>query len=243
MNRGAVRAMAWTLALAVLALPLVGLFMGWFAASHWPVRSLRVDGPFEHVPAAEVRGVVTPLLKEGFFAVDAGRIQQAVAALPWVEHAEVRKHWPDQVRITLIEQQPFARWNSQALINRRGQVFQVPDAATIQGLPELAGPADSQQEVLEFYLDARRRLATVGLPVTGTSLSRRGNWRVRLAGGAEIVIGKDTPRPRLARFVDGFARLASGRIPRFISADLRYSNGFAMRWPDPEDSNGGPPPA
>lgn len=242
-SRLSLRIVAWTTALGLLALPLVGLFMGWFAADHWPVRSLRVDGSFQHVPAQEVRHTVTPLLTPGFFAVDPGRIQKAVTALPWVERAEVRKHWPDQLRIRFTEHQPFAHWNGDALINRHGGVFRVPDAGTLSRLPDLHGPESAADDVLRFYLDARQRMAAVGLHVTGVSLSQRGSWQVQLADGAVVMIGKDQPQRRLARFINGYQQLGASPQRPFISADLRYSNGFAVRWPAAEVPTGGPPPA
>lgn len=238
-----VRTIVWTLALGLLALPLVGLFMGWFASSHWPVRSLRVDGTFQHVSAQQVRSRAAHLLTPGFFAVDPGQIQQAVAALPWVERVEVRKHWPDQLRIRFTEHQPFAHWNGDAMINRHGDVFQVPDAGRLASLPDLRGPAGTAEQVLRFYLDARKHLASVDLHVTGLSLNPRGSWQVQLAGGAVVMIGKEQPERRLARFIAGYQQLGASPQRPLVSADLRYSNGFAVRWPQPEDPTGGPPPA
>lgn len=238
-----VRIVAWTAALGLLALPLVGLFMGWFASSHWPVRSLRVDGTFQHVSAQQVRSTATPLLAPGFFAVNPEQIQQAVAALPWVERVEVRKHWPDQIRIRFTEHQPFAHWNNDALINRHGGVFRVPEPDRLAKLPDLRGPANSAEEVLRFYLDARKQMLNVGLHVTGLSLSPRGSWQVQLAGSAVVMIGKKQPKRRLTRFINGYRQLGSSLQRPFVSADLRYSNGFAVRWPEPEDTTGGSPPA
>ncbi len=237
------RILAWTLALGMLALPLVGLFMGWFAADHWPVRSLRVDGPFQHVSAAEVRQLATPMLDSGFFATNPDRIRATVAALPWVAQVEVRKHWPDQVRIRFTEHQPFARWNANGLINRHGRVFRVPDAVELARLPALSGPAGSEHEVLAFYLEARKQLARVGLALRDIHESRRGTWLLTLDNDARVTIGTDHPQQRLARFVVGYAQLVGSHPLGFVSADLRYSNGFAVSWPQPEDTTGGPPPA
>ena len=40
--KGTVRLLAWCLAIALVALPVVGLLRGWFAASRWPVTQLTV---------------------------------------------------------------------------------------------------------------------------------------------------------------------------------------------------------
>ena len=207
------------------------------------MRSLRVDGPFRHVAAQQVRQLAAPLLDSGFFATDPDRIRQAVAALPWVAHVEVRKQWPDQVRIRFSEHQPVARWNDNALINRHGKVFRVPDAAELVDLPALSGPAGSEAQVLEFYLQARKRLLGAGLHLRDLHLSRRGSWLLLLDDDARVTIGKERPQQHLDRFADGSLQMAASHPGGFISADLRYSNGFAVRWSAPEDRTGGQPPA
>jgi hypothetical protein len=47
--RGTVRLIAWCLAIALVALPIVGVLRGWFAANRWPVTQLTVQAEFKHV--------------------------------------------------------------------------------------------------------------------------------------------------------------------------------------------------
>ena len=44
--RGAIRLVAWCLAIALVALPIVGVLRGWFAANRWPVTQLTVQAEF-----------------------------------------------------------------------------------------------------------------------------------------------------------------------------------------------------
>ena len=39
------RPLAWLLAVALIALPVVAVVEGWMGAAHWPLRTLRVTGP------------------------------------------------------------------------------------------------------------------------------------------------------------------------------------------------------
>lgn len=236
-----VRLLAWGVALTLVALPLVGLLKGWIAVDRWPVRSLHIEAPFQHVGAEQIRASVAPLLGAGFFAIDLERIQDSVSALPWVARVEVRKRWPDQVLLRVHEQRPYAHWNHDRLINRNGEVFTVPDAAVLQGLPELSGPPTRLREVLEFYLDVLPRFGRNNLSVVGVRLSERGTWSLKLSDGAMMLIGHNHPQRRLSRFLDTWPTLAAGRGARFEYADLRYSNGYAVRWPSPPDSSAAEP--
>ncbi|HET7267712.1 MAG TPA: cell division protein FtsQ/DivIB [Oleiagrimonas sp.] len=230
-SRIPVRLIGWLVALVLVALPLVGLMQGWFASSSWPIRKLTVHAEYDHVSAEAIRAAVLPTIGEGFFATRLERVQDALDALPWVASAQARKRWPDTLVITIHERQPFAHWDKRQLVDRRGKLFSVPDAAEVTGLPHLSGPQGRLHDVLEFYSRVGHKLQSVGLHITGAHLDSRGGWRLDLANGAQLVIGRVEPRQRLARFISVYRELAGTHKQAFTYADLRYTNGFAVRWP------------
>lgn len=232
-----VRVIAWCVAVALVALPVIGVLEGWFAAGRWPIRHLTVHSTFRHVSADEVRRAVRGDLHDGFFATRLSKVRADVAALPWVASVEVSKHWPDTVTISVHERHPFARWNGTHLISRRGVLFSTPGAAQLTRLPSLSGPDARMHDVVAFYVRARAALATDGLSLRGVVLSGRDSWSVTVNGGTRIVIGGTDPRQRLAQFVAVYPRLVRGHAHAFTYADLRYTNGFAVRWPQSPPTN------
>jgi len=247
------RLVAWILALTLVALPIVGVLNGWFASDRWPVTRLAVAAEFNHVSAEQIRGVAEPLLGAGFFAIDLDRVRDAVARLPWVERVEARKRWPDTVDLVVYEQQAYARWGERRLVNRRGGLFEVAGADGLQGLPRLSGPDDRLDDVLRFHAECLREVAGSGLVVEGIALTPRGGWRIELASGTSIELGRAEPAARLKRFLDVWPRLAGTHDVAPAYVDLRYANGFAVRWageaadegpgPEPREGQGGAPQA
>jgi cell division protein FtsQ len=230
--RGVFRFVAWCLAVALIALPIVGVLRGWFAANRWPVTQLTVQAEFKHVSAPDIRAVVMPRLGKGFFALDLDAVQKAVAALPWVESVEARKRWPDTLLLRIYERQPFARWNDKQLISRQGLVFDAPGATDTGALPDLRGPDARLAEVVSFYADTLKAFAGTHLLITGVALTERGSWSVTTSSGAQIVVGdRDQAGRRLRRFLNVYPQLMAGHADGFAYADLRYTNGFAVRWP------------
>lgn len=225
------RVLAWVLALGVVMAPLVAVLNGWMAPQRWPIRHLQVTAEYQRVSAEEVRATVARHLGQGYFDTDPGIVRSALAALPWVRHAEVRKRWPDRLEVLLVEHRARAHWGEDRLLSDEGIVFAVPGAAELQGLPFLAGPDERMDEVLDLHERARRLLSGAGLMLEGTRLSRRGSWTLSLRGGARIVAGRQAdPEARLARLVRVLPKVLTGERRAMRSIDLRYPDGFAVAW-------------
>lgn len=227
------RLLAWGISLTLVALPIVGVLNGWFASERWPVDRLAVRAEFNHVSAEQIRAAAQPLLGKGFFAIDLDQIRAAVARLPWVERVEARKHWPDVVDLIVYEQQPYAHWSNGRLISRHGKIFTVAGGDGVQGLPRLSGPDERVEDVLRFYADCLDEFSGSGLSVAGVTLTARGGWRLDLASGATIEIGRDDGKRRLQRFLEVWPRIAGSKPTPPASIDLRYENGFVVNWSAP----------
>jgi cell division protein FtsQ len=222
--------MAWGIALTLVALPIVGVLNGWFASQRWPVRKIELRAEYAHVSAEQIRATVANHLGKGFFAVQLAEVQKAVSELPWVERVEARKQWPDTLRLTVYERQPFARWGESRLLSQAGELFEVPGTEAMQGMPQLAGPDERLAEVIAFHAACLREFSGSGLSVQAVELSARGSWRLTLSSGAQIEIGRVDAQARLQRFLDVWPKLAAGSDGPPVYVDLRYENGFALRW-------------
>jgi len=229
-----VRLLAWTLAIALVALPVVAVLNGWIAGDRWPMRRLEVSGPFARVSAEQVRAVVLPQARSGFFAIRMEPIRDAIAAMPWVERVEVRKRWPDQLVVSLTEHRAFARWDHDKLLSDHGQVFSAPGSPDLWSLPELEGPDGRTADVIALYNQVQPMFAGTGWKVQGVSLSDRDSWTLHLRDGTDVVVGRNDPTERLRRFAHLLPQITATRQgSTLLRADLRYTNGFSLTWQDP----------
>jgi cell division protein FtsQ len=224
------RILAWTLAVALIALPVVAVVQGWIGAERWPLRTLRINDNLQQVDTAKVREAVLPYAQQGFFAVRLDEARQAVARLPWVEQVEVSKRWPDVLEVRVREHRPFARWGDARLLSQQGRVFPAEGIDVPQGLPLLHGPDGREDEVVEHYNIARELYGPAGYTVRALLLDSRGSWAMVLSNGTEVVIGSHQARTRMARFARLLPQLLTQRPQPLSRADLRYTNGFALTW-------------
>jgi cell division protein FtsQ len=226
------RILAWILAVALIALPVVAIVNGWIGAERWPLRTLRVNEDLQRVDVQKLRATVLPYAQKGFFAVRLADAQAAVAQLPWVERAEVRKRWPDVLEVRVLEHRPFARWGDDRLLSQAGRLFPRKGIELPKGLPELRGPDTRVVDVVALYNEARALFAPTGLDVRALALDRRGSWALTLSNGTEVVIGSHEARLRLTRFARLLPQLLTQDARPLTRADLRYTNGFALSWGD-----------
>jgi cell division protein FtsQ len=220
----------------VIVLPVVAILNGWVAGERWPIQRLRLTAEYERVSAEQVRAAVEPQLGRGFFATDLVEVRRAVAGLPWVERVEVRKRWPDVIEVSLREHRAYARWGADRLLSDQGALFVASGADQLQGLPLFEAPDSRRLDVVARYREAQLIFTGTGLGVAGVRLSARGSWSLTPGNGARIVIGRADPEPRLRRLVRVLPQLLAGEARAFERIDLRYTNGFAVRWLDPEPS-------
>ena len=229
------RILAWTLAVALVALPVVAVVQGWIGAERWPLRTLRINDNLQQVDPDVVREAVLPYARQGFFAVRLDEARAAVARLPWVEQAEVSKRWPDVLEVRISEHRPYARWGDERLLSQQGRVFPAADVDVPQGLPLLHGPDGRVEDVVELYQEANSLFAPAGYGVRALLLDSRGSWAMVLSNGTEVVIGSHQARIRMARFARLLPQLLQQKQLPLARADLRYTNGFALTWA--EESN------
>ena len=231
-SRGFSQALAMILLLFMLtAAGFVWVSMGIVAKDRWPIRWLEINGSFQRVSAEQLRASLSPLITSSFFTIDLQTLRDAANRNSWVAAVQVQKRWPDTVVVKVEEFVPFAHWNQGQLISSRRDAFSVPDADGIQGLPWLNGPQDQLGQVLKNWIKFNDELVSAGLEIQQMTLDERGSWSMVLNNGTRVQLGRDAAWKRLQRLMGSWDALLQGQIVPPRDVDLRYSNGFAVLWP------------
>ena len=234
MSRGFIQSLMTTVFLFLLAVAgVVWVGMGMITQQQWPVRWLEIDGAFERVSAEQIRASLAPIATGSYFTIDLEKIREAAYRQSWVESAVVQKTWPDTVKVQIKEYVPVAHWSGDFLISGSGASFEVTGAEGIQGLPRLSGPDEQLDVVFENWHSFNNQLMKLGLEIDLIRLDLRGSWFLALNNGTEVQIGREDAMPRLQRLVGSWAGLMNDRDMAPLAVDLRYTNGFAVRWPKP----------
>ncbi|WP_262964164.1 cell division protein FtsQ/DivIB [Methylobacter psychrophilus] len=195
-----------------------------------PIKYVRTEGVFQYLAKDEVKAVLEPLVLTGFFDADMQAIHLAVSTLPWVDSVTVKRIWPDAIDIKVHERKPYARWGKDSLITGQGVIFTPKNIDGFQNLTVVTGPELQQVKILEIMKGIKTALADQSMELVEFSVNNRGAWKIKLATGLEILLGRNEQLKKLQRFLKTLTVLKKEQVEQIAIVDLRYPNGYAVSW-------------
>ncbi len=213
---------------------------GWWeikaqGADWMPVRYVRVEGAFQYIAKDTVKQVLARHVMHGFFNTDLQQIHASVTALPWADRVEVQRIWPDALKISITEQRPVARWGGRSLLNNEGDLFVPENLDEFAQLPLITGPEGQQRKLLELMKGLKVALRDQAMALSEFAVNERRAWKVVLASGLEIKLGRKTQLENLNRFLRTVELLGREQVAMMAAVDLRYPNGYAVTWKEDAD--------
>jgi cell division protein FtsQ len=157
-------------------------------------------------------------------------VQQAIADLPWVQRASVRRSWPSTLSVTVEEERAAARWGKAGLLNVYGELFVAETSHIPAELPRLSGPEGTELTVARRFFDLDTQLEQRGLTAVSLSIDARGSWKLGLSNGMQVRFGAVALEGRTARFFEALDGLLVPVADKVDYIDMRYTNGFAIGW-------------
>lgn len=219
----------------------------------FPLRKVSLMVPPRQIDTERVRQAIRANAEGNLITVDIERLRLSLQQLPWVRSVNIRREFPDGLKVQLEEHQVLARWNQRAWVNLQGEVFDLESETItssgksqvrtfargdLRGLPLLSGPEGTSEEVARLYELFSINLAALNLHITQLALSPRYAWQMRLDDGMVVELGRDDVRQRLRRFVAVYPGGLMSRVAaasgnksqdKIAYVDLRYHNGIAVR--------------
>lgn len=92
---------------------------------------------------------------QSIFTADLSAARARLLRLPWVAQAEVKRRYPDDISVRIVEKQPFARYQSPKglyVVERSGGLITDKDLEPFHSLPLLAG--DGAPRAAAQFIDA-----------------------------------------------------------------------------------------
>lgn len=150
--------------------------------------------------------------------------RQAIAKLPWVESAEVRKVYPGTLLVSLEERKAFAVWqNGQelSLIDSAGDTIVPFRPGRYNALPLVVG--EGAEKRVKGFVDEVAAYPALASKVRAYIRVADRRWDLLLENGVRIMLPEDEPMKALAEIerLDGEKHLLSRDI---ASVDMRLDD-------------------
>jgi len=226
-----------TLLISLTILFMAALMSGVIKSSHWEIENINIRAEFKRVNSEQIRIVVASQTERSFFKVNPDDIRDELSKIPWVQKVSVNKKWPNSLIVTLIEHKAVATWNGNKLLNEFGEIFEVDRFDDLSAIPKIHGNDNDSQQIWDKYVRFNEIVKKTGLDITSSSISNRGGWQLELSNGIDINLGSQQMDAKLVRLTDTWAKLLNLKEQLPIYIDLRYTNGYVVKWPQIELEN------
>lgn len=193
-----------------------------------PVTSLVISGEMAYTSKDDIEAAIEHISFGNFFKVDVNNVQAMIETLPWVYSVSVRKQWPNELKIYVVDQTPIAHWNGDSYINAYGEVFQTGSSQLINHLPDFFGPEGTEDIALKNYKNLNELLSYGSFTISELVLSERYAWQLTLKSGVMLNLGRENRVERVQRFMDAYPYIELKEDVQINYVDLRYDTGFAV---------------
>lgn len=196
-----------------------------------------IYGELGQVSAEDVYAAASPFLAAGFFQIDVEALELRLEALPWVREAQVQRLWPDRLAVRVLSHQPWARWGEHAVLSAEGVLISPPEQ------PDLALRIEAPERMAaEVFTDLTGILERLPADwrLVYWQVSSTGDRQARLEVNARVIaleFGREPVAEKLKLLADVVLPVLKPRWSELAAVDLRYRNGFAVRWLDGSKEN------
>lgn len=223
-----------SIALTVLVIAPLALVVGTYQWIQSPqnltITSVEVKGDLDILDKAQLQPVIEPFTKTNLYLLDQKALETAIEDNPWVYSASMTKIWPDKLIIKIFEQRPVAFWGKDEMLAENGEIIKASLKKQQGKLPVLYSPNNKGRNMATGFLKIREWMKDFPLKMVEFREDTRGSWQIKLENGMTLKIGREHQEKRLRRFMVGYTESLKSVINNVKTIDLRYTNGFAVKW-------------
>ena len=160
---------------------------------------------------------------------DADEARRRLEATPLIRQATVRKLYPGEIAITLVEREPYALWQVKGdlfVIAADGTVIDKMDDGRFAHLPLVVG-ADANNRARD-YIALKAQAGPLAERIRAATLVSGRRWTLKLDNGVDVRLPESAPAEALKRLValESDFRLLDKDL---LAIDLREPDRVVMR--------------
>lgn len=221
------------LSLCAILLVVRGAYLYLAEPGRFPINTVKISASFEHISRAEIEKILDKYNNNSIL-LPINSLQAELKGLPWARKVDIKRIWPDTLKIMIEEKRPVALWKN-SFITDDGSIIKVAmqdiqKQDMVMPLPKLSGPDKQYLEVLHNFERFSKLLAAYGLRADSLNLRENQAWDLYLDDGVVLRLGKRDFEKRILGFCKAYSAEFVDRPEKLTSVDLRYPHGMAVQW-------------
>ncbi len=146
----------------------------------------------------------------------------------WIRNVNIRKVYPNEVRIIVEEHEPVAIWNSKKYINNFGELFNVKKIT--KDLPILLSDETRIDKIFGYFSQFSENLIKNNIDQTILKIEENEirSLTIFLTSGFHIKLGSKDVDHKIGLFFKVYKSLKTRDLEKIRYIDMRYSNGFSL---------------
>jgi len=195
-----------------------------------PIASVAIEGDFLYMSKEDISSTINQYMHGSFIKESLNDIQIQIQANPWIDNVVLRRQWPDQLHVRIVEQKPIARWGDNGFVNHRGELVSIEKGKMIEDLPALRGDEKNALIIMRQYQVLSQAISPYGINIVELEENQLGIWRLRLDNEWELFVGRTDVVKKIQQLMQ---ILAENKIPnpdQISHIDMRYEKGLAVKW-------------
>ena len=208
-------------------------------SGYFTIERVQVDSALQRVHRGLVERATWRNINGNYLSVDLRAVESALEEVPGVYQAVIRRIWPDTLAVSITETGAMARFVEITEGVTSDEYINLPPSSPLQTVPVLRAQASDRQWLVNVFMQILPALRDAQLQPLSLSFTPAGRWDLELqpAGATPnthfaLLLGRDEITNKVSRFASSYAIALHPRKEMISQVDMRYTNGFAVRWRD-----------
>ena len=170
------------------------------------------------------------LKKKSFFTMDINYLREKIEKIDWIKNVNIRRSYPDEVKIYVEEHIPVAIWNNDYYLDEFGKIFSANNINS--DLPLIISRSSRNNIIFKYFTLLTKSILDnkIDEKIIKIQENEIRSLSVFFLSGLKVEFGSSNITDKINIFFKAYKTLNSSDLKKIRYIDMRYSNGFSVGW-------------
>ena len=198
---------------------------------YFPIKIISIESKLVNSNKEEIFYITKNYLKtKSFFTMDIDDLKNKIETIDWVRIVNIKRSYPNEVKIFITEHRPIAIWNNEYYLNEFGKVFSAKKIG--KNFPLIVSKSNRNDILYEYFSFFVKEISNNKLNIKIKKIEENDirSLSISLLSGITIIVGSRDIKKKINIFFKAYKTLNSSDLKKIRYIDMRYSNGFSIGW-------------